>query len=410
MKVCVALEQRYASTPDGCVWTDGAFPRTFWDRYLDVFDGVRVVARVKPVAQAHPEWKRADGDGIEFAPVGNYLGVREYLRNARKVGRSVRAALHPSDAVILRVPSQLAAIFVPFLSRRQHPFAVEVVSDPYDVFRRGAVRHPLRPVLRRLLSHRLRRDCRKAFAAAYVTAEALQRRYPPGKNTRSFYYSDVELEGEVVSQARAVTAKNAWKLVTVSSLAQIYKAVDVQIDAIAELRRQGLDVQLTVIGDGKHRRELEQRAAALGLKDDVHFRGQLPSGAPIRAQLDDADLFLLPSRAEGLPRAMVEAMARALPCIGSRVGGIPELLPVDDLVPAGDLPALAQKIRDIITEPCRMQRMSEQNLERARDFQEDTLRERRVAFFRFVREQTEAHLESRKTVPGRSSGRAATLS
>lgn len=409
MKVCVVLEQRYAMTPDGRVWTDGAFPRSFWDRYLEVFDGVRVVARVKPVGEARPEWKRADGGAVEFAPVKHYIGVGDYLRNAREVKQSVRAAFEPRDAFILRVPSQLATLLMPLLMRRRHPFAVEVVSDPHDAFSPGAIRHPLRPLFRRLLARRLARDCRNSFAACYVTAESLQRRYPPGRETESFYYSDVELNGEFAERARPAQAKHSWKLLTVSSLAQLYKAVDVQIDAIAELRRQGLDVRLTVVGEGKHRHELEQRASALGLGDAVCFRGQLPSGAPIRAELDQADVFLLPSRAEGLPRAMVEAMARALPCIGSRVGGIPELLPSADLVPAGDLPALIEKIREVISDPARLARMSKQNLMRARDFEDDALQERRVAFFRFVRERTEAFVESQGGIlnPTASSGSAA---
>ena len=253
-----------------------AFPRSFWDRYLEVFDGVRVVARVKPVAEARPEWKRADGGAVEFASVKHYIGVQDYLRHAREVKQSVRAAFDRRDAFILRVPSQLAVLLMPVLMRRRHPFAVEVVSDPHDAFSPGAIRHPLRPVFRRLLSRRLARDCRNSFAACYVTAESLQRRYPPGRGTESFYYSDVELNGEFAAHPRPPQPKNTWKLLTVSSLAQLYKAVDVQIDAVAELRRQGLDVQLTVVGEGKHRHELEQRASALRLGDAVSFRGSTP--------------------------------------------------------------------------------------------------------------------------------------
>ncbi|HEX4073506.1 MAG TPA: glycosyltransferase, partial [Planctomycetaceae bacterium] len=374
-----------------------------------VFDGVRVVARVKPVAEARPEWKRADGGAVEFASVKHYIGVQDYLRHAREVKQSVRAAFDRRHAFILRVPSQLAVLLMPVLMRRRHPFAVEVVSDPHDAFSPGAIRHPLRPVFRRLLSRRLARDCRNSFAACYVTAESLQRRYPPGRGTESFYYSDVELNGEFAAHPRPPQPKNTWKLLTVSSLAQLYKAVDVQIDAVAELRRQGLDVQLTVVGEGKHRHELEQRASALRLGDAVSFRGQLPSGAAIRAELDQADVFLLPSRAEGLPRAMVEAMARAVPCIGSRVGGMPELLPSEDLVPAGDLHALVGKIREVVTDPHRLAQMSKQNLLRARDFEDDALQERRVAFFRFVRERTAASCESQDCVLDRtaSSGSAA---
>jgi glycosyltransferase involved in cell wall biosynthesis len=139
------------------------------------------------------------------------------------------------------------------------------------------------------------------------------------------------------------------------------------------------------IGDGKHRTELEARAKAAGLAKHVRFLGELPAGKHVRAQLDQADLFVLPSRTEGLPRALIEAMARGLPCIGSEVGGIPELLPSEDMVPPGDMSALARKIREVATRPERMTRMSARNLEKAREkYREEILRERRVSFYEHV--------------------------
>jgi glycosyltransferase involved in cell wall biosynthesis len=122
------------------------------------------------------------------------------------------------------------------------------------------------------------------------------------------------------------------------------------------------------------------------------FLGELPAGEAVRAELDRADLFVLPSRTEGLPRAMLEAMARALPCLGSTVGGIPELLPPEDMVSPGDVTALARKIREVLADPPRMSRMSARNLEKAQAYREEILQERRVAFYQHVKEKTEAWL------------------
>jgi glycosyltransferase involved in cell wall biosynthesis len=400
MKVCVALEQRFYRTPDGAVWSDGPCARLFWDRYLEVFDEVQAIARVKPVDQRPANVLRADGDGVAFAPVTYYIGPREYLKKATAVRKSVIAGAGTADAIMLRVPSNLASVLVPTLVRRGQPFAAEVVGDPYDAFSPGAVKHPLRPFLRRWFARELRQHCGQAFAAAYVTAEALQRRYPVGPNGRSFYFSDVQLSGLTAESPRPLTQKTSWKLISVGSLEHLYKAQDVQIDAVARCRQQGLDVELILVGDGQHRPALAERAARLGIAANVHFRGQLASGEPIRDELDQADLFLLPSRQEGLPRAMIEAMARALPCLGSTVGGIPELLPPEDMVPPGDAEALAQKIKEFVTDPARMQRTSAVNLVRAGDFQEEVLRERRLEFYRYVREQTQEWLARRQTARG----------
>ena len=124
--------------------------------------------------------------------------------------------------------------------------------------------------------------------------------------------------------------------------------------------------------------------------------GQVSAREMINAQLDQADLFVLPSYQEGLPRAMIEAMARALPCLGSNAGGIPELLPPEDRVPAGNAVALAAKIRAVITDPQRMACMSARNLSKAAEYREEVIGKRRNAFYRHLRERTEAWLQARQ--------------
>ena len=159
MNVIIALEQRFESTPDRKVWTPGLFAHSFWRRYLDVFDHVRVVARVCRVAAATPGWAEADGPGVSFVPVTYYLGPWQYLRRRRRIRADVRGVLGPSDAVILRVCSQVAACLEPQLRRGGRPYGVEVVGDPYDVFAPGAVVHPLRRSSAGGSPRQLRRQC-----------------------------------------------------------------------------------------------------------------------------------------------------------------------------------------------------------------------------------------------------------
>jgi len=398
VRVLVSLEHRFDRTPDGQVWTQTMFAYSFWTRYLDVFDRVRVLARVRDVPIVPEGWSRATGVHVSFVPIPYYLGPWQYLRRARAVRRSARQAVRPHEAVILRLPSTIAAPLVPPLRRAGHPFGVEVLGDPYDVFAPGSVDHPLRPFLRWWFPRSMRRQCSDARVAAYVTERTLQGRYPVAPGALSLSCSDVELPDlAFVAAPRPVHRdRRTWTVVTVGSLAQMYKAPDVLIDAVTVLVRDGLDMRLVLVGDGKFRPELEARARARGLGERVTFRGQLTAGAAVRAQLDQSDIFVLPSRTEGLPRAMIEAMARGLPCIGSRVGGIPELLPAEDLAPVGDVTALAHAIRAVVTDPQRMARMSARNLERARMYHDEALHARRLTFYRAVRDYTGEWLDTRE--------------
>src|SRR5437867_4440191 len=178
MNVAVTCEHRFARTPDGSVWTTGVNSYEFWTRYLAVFDRVKVVARVKDADIADPGWLRADGAGVEFAAVPNYLGPWQYLARAAKVRRAVHQAVVESEAVIMRVSSHLAGCLEPKLIRSGHPFGLEVVNDPYDVFAPGAVRYKLRALFRWWFTRQLRRQCARAAGVAYVTETALQLRYP----------------------------------------------------------------------------------------------------------------------------------------------------------------------------------------------------------------------------------------
>jgi glycosyltransferase involved in cell wall biosynthesis len=397
MRLAVVTEHRFRRAPGGVV-TSGPFPYSFWRRYLTVFDSVRVVARVAdrddlPTGElwgGPTPTARADGPGVSFAALPCYRGPEQFSLGVRRIRRALLSSFGDSDAIILRLPSVLAFLAEGWLRRCGRPFAVEVVGDPWDALSPGAHHHPLRALFRQALARSQRRQCAASCVSSYVTRLALQRRYPPRAGGFTVGCSDVELPNSAfVEQPRGgLTAPQQPGLVTVGSLNHLYKAPDVLLEAVARCRRNGLDTRLVVVGDGQYRPALEARCRALGIHERVVFRGQLAFGEAVRCQLDQADLFVLPSRQEGLPRALLEAMARGLPAIGSTVGGIPELLAGDDLVQPNDPAALARKIEEVLRDSARIARMSAQNLTRAREYQETLLRNQRTLFLKRLRQET----------------------
>jgi glycosyltransferase involved in cell wall biosynthesis len=250
------------------------------------------------------------------------------------------------------------------------------------------VRHPWRPLIRFLAVRQLQAQCAAAGAAAYVTKQILQERYPPGAEAFTTNYSTISLQDSFFAGIPRQYTASASRLVFVGTLEVFYKAPDVLVEALAILTAKGLPLHLTFVGDGRLRPELAALIKTRDIEGQVTFLGKVPASA-VAAALDSADLFILPSKTEGLPKAMIEAMARGLPCIGSTAGGMPELLPPEDLVPPGEAQALAEKIKEIVLDPVRMTRMSSRNLAVAREYRNEVLQARRIRFYRQVRELAE---------------------
>lgn len=400
MQVTVTIESRLSRTPDGAVWSTGWLEAAFWDRYLDVFNGVRVVARVAHVTTQPPYARRVDRPGISFLELPCYVGLLGFIRHYAALRQRVIGSVGPDDAVILRVPGAIATL----VERRGlspiHPFAVEVVGDPDQVFRPGGVRSVFNPLYRRRFAADLRRQCARACAVAYVSERFLQERYPAQQGTFQTHFSSIDLQ-PVVFRGEPRTYEKApspLRIVSVGSLEQLYKGPDVLIDAVSLLHEpsspERVEVNLTWVGDGRYREALQQRAAKRSFAHAVHFAGQLDAGG-VRNALDNADLFVLPSSAEGLPRAMIEAMARGLPCIGTTVGAIPELLELSELVPPNAPDALARKIRELAQDPRRLSHLSRGNLHKAAAYRADQVRPRRRAFYEFVRGRSEHRTNTR---------------
>ncbi|MCU0793103.1 MAG: glycosyltransferase [Opitutaceae bacterium] len=145
---------------------------------------------------------------------------------------------------------------------------------------------------------------------------------------------------------------------TVARLAEV-KGHDLLLEAAARLAAspEGARVHYAFVGGGDLRDSLAARARRLGLAERVHFLGQRWD---TDAWYDAADLFLLPSRMEGMPLAIMEAMAKALPVVATAVSGIPEeledtgvLLPNPAADPALTIAALHEALLALVSNPAR---------------------------------------------------------
>jgi glycosyltransferase involved in cell wall biosynthesis len=112
------------------------------------------------------------------------------------------------------------------------------------------------------------------------------------------------------------------------------------------------------------------------VSSSVTFIERIDERKALRAFLDDIDVLVMPSRSEGQGRVLIEAMARGCPCVGTAVGGIPELLDSSMLVPVGDVKALSDLIVRLIANPALMQEAARANRELAEEFRYQVLQPR----------------------------------
>lgn len=417
MELCLTLDHRFLQTPDNRIWTVTQGHYSFYSEYLDVFDRVRIIARGFPVPNAQSNFLPVEGPGVEFFPVSSYKGPVQFIARYPSIHRSLRTAVPLRSAVIFRAPSQVANSVERSIRNRRHPYALDVVADPYDVLSPGANPHPLAPLARMYFTLNLKEQAKRAVAISYVTQSYLQKRYsprkdayimPPVEENSSF---DQRIDGgrQYVVGVSDASLPEDWfrdeprkslqdprviRVLFIGTLGSLYKGPDTLIRAVAISRLAEIRVLVRFAGSGKQTEHLKALCSELGVSDQITFLGDVQIGAPIREEIDRADVFVLPSRAEGVPRAMLEAMARSLPCLGSHVGGIPELLHEEDRIPPNDVTALAAKFTELARDRSRIERMSIRNYQTARKYATQALRDRRRNFLLAVRERTAERLKS----------------
>jgi len=143
------------------------------------------------------------------------------------------------------------------------------------------------------------------------------------------------------------------------------KGLDVLFQALGGLL--DLEWQLTLVGDGNQRPHLEELARSLGMIERIHFTGWL-SGEAVATQYQQANLYVAPSRHEGMPNVVLEAMSAGLPVIASAIAGNEELvLPGINgmLAPSGDWQALRNSLRELLPTPEQRRKMGAASRQRA---------------------------------------------
>lgn len=390
MKLYFATEARFVKK-NSKYYSLGGFSKELWNRYLEHFDELVVIARViSDESVSVDDTMDATCDRVSFIELPYYVGFGGFLSKRQSIMSILTKSLSNDGTYICRLPGQIGGLVISVLNKKNIHYSCEVVGNPWDVFSKGSVNHPLRPILRRLSTYELKKQVKKAEACLYVTQRTLQKKYPVAEGAFSVGVSDVIVKSEIIAkQPKVLESKSCYSLISVGSLAQMYKAPDIVLEALSILKKRGINTHLTWLGDGIFKQQMIELANKLGV--DVDFKGNVSTDI-VHQCLSESDIFLLVSRTEGLPRAVVEAMAHGLPCIGTRVGGIPELIENDALVEKEDPEQLADLIEKMVQQPSFTNAQAIRNLKESYLYKEDRLKKLRNSYFNYIKSQRNEEL------------------
>lgn len=355
------------------------------NRYLNVFDFVRFAVRVKTVVSTEGLGVHnflIEDNRIEVYPIQFYQGPKQFAFSYLRITKTLKEVSKGIDAAIFRLPSPIAFMVLNEIKNKNIPIAVEIVANPFE--KMNNANSVFRYLLHFSIHRKLKNALKFADGVSYVTKHTLQKIYPAIKE-KSFTtnYSSVELSESFFYKERKLTKKKNFVICHVTNQIKTHnKGHIILINALKILKDIGFNnVVVKFAGYGEMVDELKGYSTKFGLNDQVDFVGFL-SLNELRNFLVESDLMVFPSKTEGMPRCIIEAMATGLPCLSTPVGGTPELLPQSLLFQPNDSIGFAGKIYELFQNPNLYEEISSKLFEKSKDFSSDVLTKRRNNFYK----------------------------
>jgi hypothetical protein len=371
IRLAILDDNPFVRLPDGEVRPRAALFHRFAEAVVAAgpFEPARYlipVTELAPDAPA-PSLGAIDPRRLTVVPTSAFAGIAGYLRSwpaiARRNWPILRGAIATADLLWIKAPASNAMLGTILARRARVPYFTWVAGSARAVVQ-GQRRSGPAAVGASLV------------AAAYDSITGVLTSTGPAIRLDSDVHTTVVTADEVAETRRRRKAstkggslpsrqRRPLELVWAGRIVAD-KGLDDLIEAMDHLREVGRPSHLTVIGDGPERGSLERGAAARGLGAAIRWIGYVGDRGAYFEHLRATDLFVLPSRAEGVPKVVVEAMAAGLPVVATRVGGVPALLAEGRrgrLVRPGRPDELAAAISELATDDVARRELAEAGLD-----------------------------------------------
>ncbi|MCW2262042.1 MULTISPECIES: glycosyltransferase [Sphingobacterium] len=379
-------------------YSPGGLPVVAWDRYLASVDQLFVVSRGN--VDDHKEGLvKSSRPNVEFDLLYKVKGGLDYYRFRKEIEAKLRFYIQKVDFVIIRLPSTIGYFAYLLCKELKVPFVSEVVGCAWDsTWNYGTFLIKLQAPIRYF---QMRKVVKESFAVTYVTEFFLQNRYPTQSNI-VISASNVQipeiLEETKLSHINFLKRSEDERIIKIGIIGNLnvkYKGFDVAMRALHELKVKmpELKFEFYLVGGGVQDYILSL-IEKFNLNEECKIVGRLKAGSEIFQFLDGLDLYIHPSKQEGLPRSVIEAMSRACPVLASSVAGIPELIADKYLHHPGDYRKLLQDLIYVLTDLEVRVSMSNSNFKKSKDYVQSRLESIRKDFFQRIVDQVKLIKES----------------
>lgn len=362
------------------VFSGGGLPSSIWSNYLINFAEMTVISRRSDNLKDKKVLSSLN-DVVKFKLTDKYKSVYQLIKNYDNLKSELSLEIDIADVVLVRLPSVLGIIGARLAFSKKKKVWVEVVGNAQESFNNhGSFMGKLYAPFYNRLNKAI---IKKANYVSYVTESKLQIDYPHSKNAITTSLSDVIITRIVGSEnidIKRFTSKKI-KIGLIGGFDTAYKGQNVLLKALHILPSDIKDnIELYFIGVGDYN-WINKLALKLNLESNIKFIGSKPSGEPVLKLLEELSLYIQPSLTEGMPRAVLEAMSVGCPILGSRVGGIPDVVSESMLHDKEDYRTLSQQIeklffnRDILIEE------SKKNLKKIEPYLQTNLDLKRKLFY-----------------------------
>lgn len=381
-------EARVWKDKEGNSYIDKIFDEVFWNRYYAITQNITICFRQeRPFAD---EKEKNDHRKVDFARMSvcslpsltdsasSFLSLKK--RNTST--KTLADVLLNSDAMIIRLPSTVGSQAIGLCKRLHIPYMVELVGDPYAALHHHSMAGK---ILAPYIAIKTKYYVEKAPFVLYVSREYLQRGYPTAGKALSCPDSNIETIDEDILAKRLdrIQTKqmdDTMVLGLIGSLDVDYRGHKVLLRILRQLKEEGFDCCVRFLGGGNKER-WKQLAEQLGVAPQVEFCGTLPGGAPVLRWIDDIDVLVMPAKVESLGRAVIEAMTRGCPVLGTSTTAHRELLGSECVCRPDDIEEFSSRIKKLITNKEYAKYCACENFYRSHKYLNSMLDPDREAFF-----------------------------